>query len=280
MKSLRISVITATFNSSRTIVDTIKSVQGQTYSNIEFVIIDGGSMDGTQSLIRQMFSSDDCILISEPDKGIYDAFNKGVRLASGDWICFLGSDDVFFRNSIIEDIIPILIKAEEENIEFVYGMVQHVKNDGTEIEVTGIDWPVARKTFHRAMNINHCGSFTRKEVFEKNGLFNVDFLIAGDYEFLLRVFKNGCIPMFIPEIIVKMQTGGVSNRLQNRSTMSKEVRLSQKMNGFNPNNLYMFLWEIRIKAYTLLSTIFGEKYLYKMADLYRQFLGKSKKWSR
>jgi len=279
MKKIKISIITATFNSAATIARALESVKRQTYEQVEHIIVDGGSTDDTKEIVERIGTNGRTIFMPGPDNGIYEAFNKGLRVATGEWICFLGSDDQFSHDRAIEDILPYLERAGDEEKKYVYPMVQYVRSDGSEIEVTGINWEKASKSFHKAMNINHCGSFTHNSAFASHGFFNETFKIAGDYEFLLRIFKNGSQPLFVPLVLVKMQTGGISNRLNNRSVMAREVRLAQKINGYNPLNTRMIYWQVKIWVAMFLGYIFGTRTLYKLADLYRQSTGQRKRWA-
>jgi len=200
-----ISIITTTYNSASTLKDTVNSVLNQTYSSFEYIIIDGNSIDSTVDLIKSFeaeFNKKDIKFrwISEPDTGIYDAFNKGVKLANGDWISFLGSDDMYTKNAV-ELYIKNLPKNE---VDLLYSNIKIIGKKNN----TGV-WSWHK--FRRSMNIGHVGAFHNKNYFNKYGMFNTSYEIAGDYEILLRA-KENLRTHKINDITVIMADGGVSNK--------------------------------------------------------------------
>lgn len=206
MNSPKISIITASFNSEKTISDTIDSVLNQKYSNIEYVIIDGGSTDNTVYIIKKYESSFNGRLkwISEKDTGIYDAWNKGVTLATGDWITFVGSDDVLLEDAIMANVNKLNNNA---SLNFISSNAMQVKDDLTPIRVTGKPWGEAMHSFNI---ITHVGCFHHKSLFQKIGLFNTDYKIAGDYDFLLRCFDI-IHADYMPVTTVMIRQGGISS---------------------------------------------------------------------
>jgi glycosyltransferase involved in cell wall biosynthesis len=207
MKMPKVSVITASYNSGYTIEDTIKSVFNQSYKNLEFIVIDGGSTDNTLSLLRKYENSFGGKLkwISENDKGIYDAWNKGLNLSSGDWISFIGSDDIILENSISKYIDAI---NNNPDINYISSQVLQVTYNLKPVRVTGKAWCDEMRSF---CCISHVGSLHKKVLFNEKGLFNSDFRIAGDYDFLLRC-TDIIKPYFIPVITAKTREGGISDR--------------------------------------------------------------------
>ena len=200
-----ISIITATFNSEQTIVNTIESILGQTYSNIEYIIIDGNSKDDTVSIIQSFTEKFKAKKIgfkwtSETDNGIYDAFNKGIKLAKGNWISFLGSDDIYTQNAI-ELYVKNIPKSA---VDFLYSNIQ-IK--GKRINTGVWTW----RKFKRRMNIAHVGAFHNKNYFKKYGMFDTSYIIAGDYEILLRA-KDKLRAHKVHELTVIMGGDGVSNK--------------------------------------------------------------------
>ena len=203
MKPL-ITIITASFNSEKTIVDTIESILYQTYRNIEYIVVDGNSKDKTTSIIQsyeQKFKERNIkyIWISENDIGIYDAFNKGVRLAKGNWISFLGADDIYIKNAV-----ELYIKnLPNKDVDLLYSNIQIMGKKS----MNGVwSW----KKFRRSMNIAHAGSFHHHDYFKNYGLFDTTYKIAGDYELLLRA-KEGLRVHKLNEVTVIMADGGISN---------------------------------------------------------------------
>ena len=178
-----ISLVTVVFNGEKLIADTLGSAVDQTYKNIELVIIDGASKDKTVDIAKK-FQSHTGTLISEPDKGIYDAMNKGIKAAKGEWIYFLNAGDSFYDEKVLEDIFT---KYDLTNCDLVYAKVQ------TKNEPTGIDYitgePVTFKDFFTRYPICHQATFTRKSAFDQIGLYDTRYRLAGDTEWFTRFFK-------------------------------------------------------------------------------------------
>jgi glycosyltransferase involved in cell wall biosynthesis len=231
---MKVSIITVSHNSSNTILDTIKSVNLQSYKNIEHVFIDGLSSDNTLELIK-LNSKRINIIISEEDSGIYDAINKGVLNATGDFIGLLHSDDILSSSEIISDLIE---KIQNENLDGVYGDLQYVdkKNSNKIIRFwksCGFKPNLLRKGWMPA----HPTLILKKEVYQKHGVFNKSFKIAADYDFMLRIFKDYNLKFgYLPKVVTKMRVGGASNRsLKNIIKKTKEdyrAICSNKIGGF------------------------------------------------
>lgn len=218
---MKVSIITATYNSSSNILDAIKSVQNQTYNNIEHIIIDGGSTDNTLELIRSVNNRVEKI-ISEPDNGIYDALNKGIALASGEVVGFVHSDDLLASSNVIELIVKTL---EETNSDGVYGDLKYVSSENLDKEIRF--WksrPFSTKLLSRGWMPAHPTFFIKKNVYNQEGIFNTKYRISGDYDFMTRILvKNKYSFVYLPTVITKMRVGGVSNNgLKNLVKKSKE----------------------------------------------------------
>tara|TARA_B100000795_G_scaffold265733_1_gene247957 strand:- start:566 stop:1318 length:753 start_codon:yes stop_codon:yes gene_type:complete len=207
---LKISIITVCYNSSKTILDTITSVNNQSYKNIEHVFIDGLSSDNTLELIK-LNSKKKKVIISEQDNGLYDAINKGVSIASGDVIGLLHSDDLLSSPDIISDLIE---KIQSENLDAVYGDLQYVDKENTNKIIRywkscEFNPNLLRKGWMPA----HPTLILKKEVYLKHGVFNKSFKIAADYDFMMRIFKDSSLKFgYLPKVVTKMRVGGASNR--------------------------------------------------------------------
>ena len=227
---MKVSIITVCFNSELTIEETINSVISQTYSNIEYIIIDGKSTDNTHRIIKKYVNRVD-LLISEKDNGLYYAMNKGVSLASGDIIGILNSDDLFYSNNTIKNVVKYFI--EDEKIKLLYGNI--VFFNSSTGNVTRI-WK--SKTYYKSFfehgNVPpHPSVFIKKEIYFKNK-FNTNFKIAADYEFLLRLLKKkNILSKYIDENIVKMREGGISTTIKNLFFQNKEVFKSWQLNNLS-----------------------------------------------
>lgn len=281
----KITIITVCFNSENTLKQTIESVLHQTYTNIEYIIIDGKSTDKTVEIIKSYqttFAKKEITYkwISELDKGIYNAFNKALERVSGEWIVFIGSDDCFKENATLANVIPFLNQAEQEKSRFVYGKITHINKANQEVETIGKPWKIQKKRFTYMMNIGHSGSFHHKSIFLEHGNFNESFKIAGDYEFLLREFKNtNKEAFFIDNVVILMKEGGISARLDNRLTLIKETQKARKLNNITAFSRELAFWELKVRTLSLLSKIFGNSFAAKTADFYRHILGKNKRWT-
>jgi glycosyltransferase involved in cell wall biosynthesis len=286
MKRPLISIITSTYNSAKTLNDTLVSVLNQTYSNIEYIIVDGASTDGTVEILKaqqQQFKNNNIRFkwISEPDTGIYNAWNKALKMIAGDWVVFIGSDDYFKNNTVFEEMLPFLNQSEENGCNYVYGKIEHVDKNEQLIEVAGKPWSLQKKRFTYTMNLGHSGCFHHKNLFTKHGNFDDSFKIVGDYEFLLREFKNpNNNAFFVDKSLIIMREGGVSASLDNRLTIVKENHKARKLNGITAFSKELFFWELRVRGIVFITKIFGVDFAAKAADFYRKvFLKKQKRWS-
>jgi len=229
---MKVSIITATFNSSVTIKDTLLSVEEQSYKNIEHLIIDGASTDDTLEKVKACGHTD--IVISEKDNGIYDAMNKGIKKASGDIIGILNSDDFYSDSNIIEKVVRLF---EETGCEAVYGDLQFVDQQNPKTVVR--KWVAGNyqpKDFYKGWMPPHPTFFVRKDVYRKFGAFNENFKSSSDYELLLRLmFIKEIKVAYLPEIMVQMRVGGHSNNsIKNRIAAHKEDYKAWRSNGITP----------------------------------------------
>jgi len=206
---MKVSIITVCYNRKATIKQSINSVLDQDYPNIEYIIIDGNSSDGTQSIIES-YSDRITHYISEPDKGMYDAINKGLKLATGDIIGLMHSDDTFYDSNVVSKIVNTFLMYS--NADAVYGDGIYVTNDAEE--------KIIRNRIGGQYNFEklksgwlplHPTVYIKKSIIEKYGYYSLDFKIASDTEFLLRyLFKHKINIVYMNEYVVKMKMGGLS----------------------------------------------------------------------
>ncbi|MBF2708210.1 glycosyltransferase family 2 protein [Flavobacterium soyangense] len=228
---MKISIITVCYNSSSTIIDSIESVLNQSYPNIEYVIIDGNSKDNTVSIIEE-YKNRLGYFISEPDKGLYDAMNKGIQAATGDVIGILNSDDLYQDLDVINDVMQQFNNDPE--LEILYGDLVYVKSDDTNKIVRNWKSKSYYNNFFENANVPpHPSLFVRAKVFKEAGLFNLYYKLAADYEFMLRVFKKHHFkPKYINRLIIKMRLGGATNQsFSNIVNQNKEILKAWKNNG-------------------------------------------------
>lgn len=231
---MKISVITVTYNSAATVKDTMKSVLKQTYKDYEYLVIDGGSKDNTVDIIKEMEPKFEGRMrwISERDKGMYDGINKGIRMATGDVVGIINSDDFYHRTDIFDHINKAF--EEDENVEAIYGDVRFVNPDNLEKTVryySSKHWKPWR--FRFGFMPAHPTFFTYKENFEKYGYYQYDYHIAADYELLIRHLYTNKVPAkYIPVDFMKMRTGGRStNGWKANVLLNKEIVRACKENG-------------------------------------------------
>jgi len=275
---MKISIIVAVYNCAITLQQCIDSVAQQTYPNKELIIIDGGSNDGTVKLLeanREIIN----YLVSEPDAGIYNAWNKGVVQAKGEWICFLGADDFFWDKQALELMAAALVKLPS-NIRVAYGQIMLLNNDGQSLYQVGEPWEKVKVNFKQVMSIPHPGLMHRRSLFEERGMFDESFRIAGDYELLLRELKFGDAA-FMPDVILTgMRQGGISSEPDNILASLCEVRRAQKMHGQHLPGMLWLMAIVKVHIRRLLWCVVGEAAAKKMLDLGRRAQGLPKYWTK
>ncbi|TAG73407.1 MAG: glycosyltransferase [Burkholderiales bacterium] len=227
---MKISVVTAVFNNAATIRDALESTLSQRYPNVELVVVDGGSTDGTQKII-EAYRDRIATYVSEPDRGIYDALNKGVRLATGDVIGFLHSDDLFADTEALSRVTEVM---REPNVDACYGDLNYVRKEAPHAIVRA--WAAGdftRGKLRRGWMPPHPTLYVRREVYAGVGEFNTRYRIAADYDWMLRVLQQTERVRYVKRVQVLMRVGGASNRsLKNIIRKSTEDYRALRSNGF------------------------------------------------
>jgi len=226
---MKVSIITVCYNSSKTIEDTIKSVLSQSYENIEYIVVDGNSNDGTQAIIEK-YRNQIAHYVSEPDKGMYDGINKGIRTATGDIIGILNSDDIYKDETIIGRVAK---RMTVNKTDALYGDLKYVKAD--DLNKTVRYWksgPFKRGKFLFGWMPPHPTFFLKREVYEEFGGYLTNFRSAADYELMLRMlFRHRISVSYLPKVMVLMREGGLSNQtLENRINANKEDKKAWMLN--------------------------------------------------
>ena len=231
---MKISIITVVYNNKETIKDAIDSVLNQTYKDIEYIIVDGASSDGTVDIVKN-YGDKISKFVSESDNGLYDAMNKGIALATGDVVGILNSDDFYIDDKVIQKVMKVF---EEKQCESMFADLVFVKPNDLEKTVRYYDsskfhpskfaygWMPAHPTF-----------FVKREVYERYGVFKTDYKIASDYEILVRLLKKYELSYFyLNEVIIKMRMGGISTSgLKSNYILNKEIIRACKENGIYTN---------------------------------------------
>lgn len=273
-----ITVIIAVFNGIKTLKQCIDSVASQTYSNVELIVIDGGSKDGSVDLLNANHNKIR-YWISEADSGIYNAWNKGLDKARGEWIYFLGADDFFLNADVLQGVIKQLMLLPDD-VLVAYGQVMQLDKDALPLYSFGEPWDVVKKSFKKKMAIPHQGVMHRRSLFELHGRFDESFLIMGDYELLLRELNTGKASFMQGIILTGVRSGGLSSSPEYTLTLLDEVRRAKILNGLNSNNGIWMIGLARFYIRSLIWKIFGDTMARRMLDFFRSMLGLPAYWTK
>ena len=254
-KNPLVSIITTCFNAEKTMERTIKSVIGQNYKNIEYIIIDAYSTDGTKKIIKK-YKNHINYFLSEKDNGISDGWNKGIKQCTGEFIQILNSDDYIPKNKITESIECF---KKNTNASYVFGDLIIVNDNSEPLYKIKGDKNYSKEVEYWTPRINHPTLMAKKNIYDKYGLFSEEYKIAMDYEWLLRIHKKGAIGYYSEEIISFMQEGGQSEKLI--SSIIEEYNVSVKYG--KPKIIIMtiqIIRYIRTSIRKLIETLFHFKY--------------------
>lgn len=240
---MRISIITATYNSSRTVCDTLQSVDAQTYADVEHIIVDGASSDNTIALV-QGFPGQRKV-VSEPDRGIYDAMNKGIAMATGGVVGILNSDDFYAHPDVLRKVAAAF---DDPGVDAVYGDLLYVDGENPRRILRSWksgDYRPGR--FKWGWMPPHPTFFVRRTLYERYGGFNLALGTCGDYELMLRlIHRHGARLSYLPEVLVLMRAGGASNEsLLARLQANRNDRLAWSVNGVRPFWFTVYLKPMR-----------------------------------
>ncbi len=242
---MKVSIITITYNSSATVEDTLRTVVSQDYPNLEYIIIDGKSKDKTLQIVEK-YKHGITTIISEKDKGLYDALNKGINHATGDIIGMLHSDDLYANDQVISNVVKKF--EEDSSTEGVYADLVFVnRNDVNKVMRTWNSGEYEEDAFVKGWMPPHPTFFVRKECYEKFGGFNTELKLSADYELMLRlIHKNKIKLAYLNEVIVKMRMGGVSNvSFFVKLKANIEDKMAWRLNGMRPGFLTLFMKPLR-----------------------------------
>lgn len=250
-KILKVTVITVCFNSSKTILDTLQSVANQSYPNIEHIIIDGDSTDNTLEIVRN-FGKHVSLLISEPDRGIYDAMNKGISIASGEIIAILNSDDFYLDSDVISKVV---YSFEENKVDCVFGDLVYVDAINTN-KILRV-WKTSEfvtSSFKLGWHPPHPSFFVRRKIYEKFGKFDTSLKISADFEIILRFLERYRISStYLSETLVKMRVGGESgNSFKNILIGNQNVLKAFDKNNIPVNKFFYLFFRLTPKIIDLI----------------------------
>lgn len=244
---MKITLITISYNSESTIKNTFESVLNQTYKEIEYVLIDGCSNDKTLDIAKRFNNISN--IISESDNGIYDALNKGIKISTGEIIGFLNSDDTFYNKNSLE----LILNAFDDNTDCVFGDLIYTDNEQNVKRVwKGSEFK--KESFKKGWMPAHPTFYCRRNIYEKFGLYNDSYMIAGDFELMLRFFeKHNIRSKYIPHTLINMKVGGTSNSgVKSKTDILKEEFRAFKENDISINKLSYVLHKMKkIKEFKL-----------------------------
>ncbi|NBF09263.1 glycosyltransferase family 2 protein [Pseudomonas sp. Fl4BN1] len=247
---MKLSIITVCYNSASTIRDTIESVLSQSYADIEYIVVDGGSTDGTQAIVES-YGQRISAFVSERDKGIYDAMNKGVALATGDVIGILNSDDFYEEIGVISSVVEAFERRPDSDI--VFGDVVFVNADNLR-KITR--FYRGKQFFPWKLRFGwmppHPASFIRKSAYQRIGMYSLGYKISADYEFFVRLFLIHRLSYsYLSQVLVRMRSGGASTAgLRSSLKLNREIVNACRSNGVY-TNLFLVLLKLPFKLYEL-----------------------------
>ncbi len=236
---MKISIITVCFNSEETIRDTIESVLSQDYPEIEYVIIDGLSKDNTMDIVSE-YNSKITKIISEPDQGIYDAMNKGIKVSTGDYLGILNSDDLFSHNHVVSDMVQLLMDTK---VDAIYGDLLLVNRENTSDVVRSYSSKYFKKWKIRfGLMPPHPTLYVKRNLFNKLGYYKLNYRVAADFELVTRFLCGGITFVRNPDVMVKMRQGGISDAgFWGRVHQNFEIVRACKNNGIYTNIFFVAL---------------------------------------
>jgi glycosyltransferase involved in cell wall biosynthesis len=258
-----ISIVTIVFNGEKYIEQTINSVIGQSVQNYEYIVVDGGSTDGTLDILKKYNDKIDYWL-SEPDKGISDAFNKGIALCKGEWIGIINADD-WYELDTFNNIIQ---QAKVSNSSVIYGDMQVWKDEKKSFMAISVI-----QDMKKSMSINHPSIFVKRDVYNRLGMFSLDYKIAMDYEFLIKLIMKNIKFDYLPRVLSNFREGGMSDTAQYRGIKEvKRAKLQNKICSYNQAQKDYYFAIIKAAVKISMKRI----YLTKLVDLYSSFFSKYK----
>jgi len=261
-----ISILIATRNAAQGLPRCLDSLRRQTFRDFEAIVMDGGSTDATADILK---ASGDVVAAwrSEPDSGIYSAWNKAVALAKGEWICFLGADDWLWDEGALERLLPQL-RTARPHARVVYSRVRQVDGQGRVAAELGEPWRQAKESFRSHVCLPHPGLMHHRSLFEVHGRFDEGFQLAGDYEFLLRELTTRDA-LYVPTPTAGMDLGGKTTSPEHYLELHRETRRALSMHGLAPPRLRWAYMSVLGWLYRGLHALVGDRAARRLADAYR-----------
>jgi glycosyltransferase involved in cell wall biosynthesis len=277
MSSPLITIITSTFNAGESLLYTARSIQKQTYSNIQWIIADGQSTDNTVEIIQDLGELVD-VWFSNSDTGIYDAWNHALQYINGSWVQFMGAGDEYYDEKVLENMAPILLQAHPKH-DLVYGRLQYILEGSREPrDIVGSPWSElkGRWEYFRPKLPIHPEVFHHASLFKKRH-FDPSYKIAGDSHFLMQCIKEKD-PLYAPFIIDKMPLGGASGSIRRAYTASKETKRASRELGYKIPLDHYVVETLKTACKSLCCFLLSDKYLFQLANGFRRLVGKQRRW--
>jgi len=273
-----VSVVIGVRNGAATLQRCLDSVAAQDFAARETIVVDGASTDGTRELLERNAAEGKVDqYLSEPDRGIYEAWNKAVRRSRGRWISFLGCDDAFHDASSLRALVEAAAAAGGV-ARVVYGRINRVAAGGVLVETIGLPWERAREAFAAGVNIPHPGTLHRREMLEERGGFDESFRIAGDYNLLLGELLAHP-PLFVDRVVLDMGFGGMSSRPGNILVSLREVAKARRAHGLRGMPLPLRASLAAAWCGAGVYRLLGDRAYRRLADRYRALRGRPPIWT-
>jgi glycosyltransferase involved in cell wall biosynthesis len=271
-------VVIGVRNGAATLQRCLDSVAAQDLRARETIVVDGGSTDGTRELVeRNVRAGKVDVCIAEPDRGVYEAWNKAIRRSRGRWVSFLGRDDVFHDGASLRALVEAG-DAAGGGARVVYGRIDRVTAHGVLVETIGAPWAQARAAFLAGVNIPHPGTLHLRRMLEERGLFDETYRIAGDYHLLLAELPERA-PVFVDRVVLDMGFGGMSSRPQNILVALREVARARREHGLRGTPLRLRAALAAAAAGAWAYRLLGERAYRRLADRYRALRGRPPIWT-
>lgn len=273
-----ITIITSTLNAGRDLHHTINSIRGQTFKNFEWIIVDGVSVDNTSKLVN---AASDVVtfFISEKDDGIYDAWNKALRFARGEWVQFIGAGDELASPDALGEIANVLFFAHPK-YDLVYGRLQYISEKSRVVlEEVGQPWSSMKGKweFFRPKLPVHPEVFHHISLFRDGDCFDKSYKIAGDSHFLMRCIKKKD-PLYVPILIDRMPLGGISGSIRRAYTTSLETKRASIELGYKIPIAHFATETLKTYCKILCCFLLSDRHLFKVANAFRILAGKRRRW--
>lgn len=274
MSNLRpkITIIIAVFNGAKTLQSCLDSIFEQSYKNWELIIIDGGSSDGTVDILKKN-AFNIAYWETKPDRGIYHAWNKALEHVTGEWIMFLGADDYLWEPSVLGSLAHE-ITALEGRVSVIYGIVNYLAPDHRIARRLGEPWEIARRRFYHEMSIPHVGALHHRRLFSTYGTFDKTLKIAGDYEFLMRVFTTEDAYFVSSVTVAGQHHGGISDQLGTLFRLTQERIRIRRQHNLMPVYFWPLLQLIKAFVFMAAYKLSGPKGTRALSRFYRKLRGR------